>query len=120
MMTTAVMAKHHPFAVRWMNVELLTVQPDQVRAKAYDASPRRHRTAAAAWIHDQALQQTLVGILRFQSERHGTDSVSAGEHFNTVTAHVVWPMVSDRIVMLRTDGSSIRDVLHFKCRHRPA
>ncbi|MGI6544966.1 MAG: aspartate--tRNA ligase [Fastidiosipilaceae bacterium] len=109
-------AKHHPFTMPVEeDIELLKTDPGQVRAKAYDIILNGSELGGGSIrIHDQDLQREMFKLLGFSDEQAWENFGFLLEAFQYgVPPHGGLAIGLDRLIMLLTDATSIRDVIAF-------
>lgn len=106
-------AMHHPFTRPNCTAEELKAEPDQARSLAYDIVLNGHELGGGSLrIHDMSLQQTVFSLL-------GLGKASGQfDYFLDALQHGCPPhggiaLGLDRLVMLMTGASAIRDVIAF-------
>ncbi|MBQ9950057.1 MAG: aspartate--tRNA ligase [Clostridia bacterium] len=109
-------AKHHPFtSPKDEDIEYLESDPGRVRAKAYDIVMNGYEIGGGSIrIHSQELQERMFRALGFTSEQAWNRFGFLMEALKYGTPpHGGMAYGLDRIVMLITGTSNIRDVIAF-------
>ena len=108
-------AEHHPFTRPTASVESLLADPISAKAEAYDVIMNGYELGGGSLrIHDQEIQEAVFKLL-------GMDENEVKSKFGFLLdalkfgcpPHGGIALGLDRIVMLMTDSSSIRDVIAF-------
>jgi len=109
-------AKHHPFTSPMdEDIDLLDTDPGKVRAKAYDIVLNGSEIGGGSIrIHDQALQSKMFKLLGFSQDQAWDRFGFLLEAFKYGTPpHGGLAFGLDRLVMIMSGRSSIRDVIAF-------
>jgi aspartyl-tRNA synthetase len=109
-------AKHHPFTMPVeADIPHLESQPGRVRARAYDLVLNGTELGGGSIrIHDQELQQRMFALLGFSKEQAWANFGFLLEAFKYgVPPHGGLAIGLDRLVMLLTAATGIREVIAF-------
>jgi aspartyl-tRNA synthetase len=109
-------AKHHPFTSPMdEDIPLLDTDPAAVRAKAYDVVLNGYEIGGGSIrIHNQQLQEKMLGLLGFTTEQAWQKFGFLLEAFKYGTPpHGGLAFGLDRITMLLTGTDNIKDVVAF-------
>jgi aspartyl-tRNA synthetase len=109
-------ARHHPFtSPQAQDISLLEQSPDKVRARAYDLVINGNEIAGGSIrIHKKKLQQKVFNMLNISEEEAENKFgflLSALEYGAPPHGGIAFGF--DRLVMLLTGSTSIRDVIAF-------